>query len=122
METCLPPIEKPRGLVMKIAYYFSRRQPGKVMTSIRVFAARMPSAFGSFYGKAGSLDKKLRLLAHTAVLIREHVASLNLCAFCELALRNTFGSRRKAWLGHRSRHKQLGPFSVPTRESGYCLS
>jgi alkylhydroperoxidase family enzyme len=29
MDTFLPPIEKPKGLMMKLAYYFTRRQFGK---------------------------------------------------------------------------------------------
>src|SRR6266540_1200792 len=61
MTTYLPPIEKPRGLIMKMVYSFSRRQFGKVMTPIKVHSARMPLAFGSFYGKLPRLDRKLRL-------------------------------------------------------------
>ena len=68
--------------MMKMVYYFERRQLGKVMTSIKVFAARMPPAFGSFYGKLGRLDKKLELPSKMAVLIREQVASTNMCTFC----------------------------------------
>ena len=30
MDTFLSPIEEPQGLIMKLAYYFSRRQFGKV--------------------------------------------------------------------------------------------
>jgi alkylhydroperoxidase family enzyme len=82
MDTYLPPIEKPRGLYLKLVYYFSGRQLGKVMTSIRVFAARMPTAFMSYYYKMTKLDKKLRLPSPTAVLIREQVASINMCLFC----------------------------------------
>jgi alkylhydroperoxidase family enzyme len=82
LATYLPPIEKPRGLIMKMVYFLNRRQLGKVMTPIKVHSARMPPAFGSFYGKAARLDKKLRLSPQTAVLIREHVASTNMCLFC----------------------------------------
>jgi alkylhydroperoxidase family enzyme len=87
MDTYLPPIDKPRGAMMRLVYFFSRRQLGKVMTSIRVFAARMPTAFGSFYAKPARLDKMLRLPSHTAVLIREQVASTNMCTFCMDAAR-----------------------------------
>ena len=78
----LPPIDKPRGLYLKLVYFFTRRQFGKVMMSIRVFAARMPTAFTSYYYKMTKLDKKLRLPSQTAVLIREQVASTNMCLFC----------------------------------------
>ncbi len=83
----LAPIERPPGLILKIVFFFVRRQFGKVMAPLTVFAARMPAAFGSFYGKVGQLDKKLRLPARTAAIIREQVASLNTCLFCMDAAR-----------------------------------
>jgi alkylhydroperoxidase family enzyme len=82
MEAFLTPIEKPKGLVMKLAYYFTRRQFGKVLTPMKVFSARMPAAFSLFYGKIGKLDKKLELRPETILLIREQVARLNVCLFC----------------------------------------
>lgn len=78
----LQAIEKPSGLMMKLAYYFSRRQFGKVPTPLKVHSARLPAAFGISYGKIGTLDKKLMLPAETAMLIRERVARLNVCLFC----------------------------------------
>ncbi len=87
MTSYLPPIEKPRGLRLKLIYFFSRRQAGKVITPISTFAARMPFPFMSFYGKLNRLDKKLQLPQPTAVLLREQVASLNTCLFCMDAAR-----------------------------------
>src|SRR5215469_14891963 len=81
-DTFLPPIEKPQGLVMKLAYYFTRKQFGKVLTPVKVHSARMPSAFGMFYGKIGQLDKKLTLAREMVLLVREQVARLNICEFC----------------------------------------
>jgi alkylhydroperoxidase family enzyme len=82
MGTYLPPIERPKDLTMKLAYYFTRRQFGKVLTPLKVHAARLPSAFGLFYAKIGKLDKKLVLPSETALLIREQVARINICLFC----------------------------------------
>jgi alkylhydroperoxidase family enzyme len=82
MNTFLPPIEKPQGLLLKLAYYFTRRQFGKVLTSLKVHSARLPAAFGLFYGKIGKLDKKLMLPREIVFLIREQVAHLNICRFC----------------------------------------
>jgi alkylhydroperoxidase family enzyme len=82
MDTFLPPIEKPTGLIMKLAYYFTRRQFGKVLTPVKVHSARLPPAFGFFYAKIGKLDKKLLLPPETALLIREQVARINVCLFC----------------------------------------
>ena len=82
MDTFLAPIEKPKGLMMKLAYYFTRRQFGKVLTPLKVHSARLPLAFGLFYMKVGKLDKKLTLPPETVLLIREHVARINVCLFC----------------------------------------
>src|SRR5260370_5692100 len=81
-DTFLPPVEKPRGLIMNLAYYFTRRQFGKVLTPLKVHSARLPPAFGLFYTKIGKLDKKLLLPPETALLIREQVARINVCLFC----------------------------------------
>ena len=82
MDTFLPPIEKPQGLIMKLAYYFTRRQFGKVLTPVKVHSARLPAAFGLFYGKVAELDKKLLLPPEIVLLVREQVARLNVCLFC----------------------------------------
>jgi alkylhydroperoxidase family enzyme len=82
VDTFLPPIDKPKGLMMKLAYYFTRRQFGKVLTPLKVHSARLPSAFGMFYSKVAQLDKKLVLPLETVLLIREQVARINVCRFC----------------------------------------
>lgn len=78
----LTPIENPPSLAMKMAYFFTRRQFGKVITPLKVFSARMPTAFGQFYVKVPKLDKKLTLSAETVLLIRERVARINACLYC----------------------------------------
>jgi alkylhydroperoxidase family enzyme len=82
MDTFLPPIEKPNGVIMKLAYFLTKRQFGKVLTPLKVHSARLPVGFGLFYGKIGSLDKKLQLPPETVMLIRELVARINVCLFC----------------------------------------
>jgi len=82
MDTFLPAIEKPHGLIMKLAYYFTRRQFGKVLTPMKVHSARLPSAFGLFYTRVSKLDKNLTLPRETVLLIREQVARINICRFC----------------------------------------
>lgn len=82
MDTFLPPIEKPQGLMMKLVYAMTRKQFGKVLTPVKVVSARMPLAFGLFSAKIGKLDKKLLLSRETQMLIREQVARLNVCLFC----------------------------------------
>jgi len=68
--------------MLKLAYYFTRKQFGKVLTPVKVHSARLPAAFGLFYAKIGKLDQKLTLPPETVLLIRQQVARLNLCLFC----------------------------------------
>jgi alkylhydroperoxidase family enzyme len=82
MDTFLTPIEKPQSLMMKLAYLFTRKQFGKVLTPLKVHSARLPIAFGMFYSKISQLDKKLILPLETVMLIREKVARINVCLFC----------------------------------------
>jgi alkylhydroperoxidase family enzyme len=82
VDAFLPPIDHPKGLIMKLVYHFTRRQFGKVLSPLKVYSARLPAAFGMFYGKIGRLDKRLRLTPETVMLIRERVASINVCLFC----------------------------------------
>lgn len=81
-DAFLPAIEEPPGLVKKLAYMFARRAFGKVPTPVKVYSARLPAAFGLFYGRIGSLDKKLTLRQEMILLVREQVARLNVCQFC----------------------------------------
>ena len=78
----LSPIEQPHGLIKRLAYYFTRKQFGKVLMPLKVHGARLPAAFGLFYGKIGRLDKKLTLPQELVFLIRQRIAQLNLCSFC----------------------------------------
>ncbi|HET7153233.1 MAG TPA: carboxymuconolactone decarboxylase family protein, partial [Candidatus Kapabacteria bacterium] len=82
MDTFLAPIEHPSGLIMKLVYYLTKKQFGKVATPIKVVSARMPVAFGTFVGKIGKLDKKLTLPPELVLLIRAQVARINVCLFC----------------------------------------
>jgi alkylhydroperoxidase family enzyme len=82
MSTYLTPVEKPKSLMLKLGYRYTRRQFGRVPGPLSVFCARMPTAFTSFYGKVSKLDKKLELSLDTAALVRERVASTNMCLYC----------------------------------------
>ena len=94
VHTFLPPIDKPKGLMMKLAYYFTRRQFGKVLTPLKVHSARLPSAFGMFYSKVAQLDKKLVLPLETVLLIREQVHHDLLRAQGELELLRNLTAQR----------------------------
>jgi len=78
----LTPIEAPKGLLWKLVYFFTRKRFGKVLTPLKVMAARLPISFGNFSGKISQLDKKLQLPDETVMLVREQVARMNVCYFC----------------------------------------
>lgn len=82
MEPRLRPIEKPAGLLMKIAYWISRKKYGKVISPLKVVYARMPASFALWANKIPQLQKQLQLPADLVLLIRIHVAQLNTCEFC----------------------------------------
>lgn len=81
-EPFLPPIEKPSSLMMKIAYYFTKRKLGKVISPLKIHSVRLPFAFARFYTTIPNLDKKVKLPLETVMLIRERVARINVCNFC----------------------------------------
>jgi alkylhydroperoxidase family enzyme len=82
MATYLPPIEKPKGLRLKLLYRILGRQFGKVPSWLSVFSARMPLAFTNWMGKIYKLNKKLKLPPDTVALIRARVDSINTCRWC----------------------------------------
>ena len=82
METRFAPIENPSGIAMKMAYQFSKKQVGKVLTPLKVIYARLPVSFARFTQKLPQLEQSYKLPKHLALLIRAHVAQLNTCHFC----------------------------------------
>ncbi|MFO7257409.1 MAG: carboxymuconolactone decarboxylase family protein [Bacteroidota bacterium] len=82
METRLAPIENPTGFLMKLVYWFSKKQFGKVITPLKVIYARLPISFASFTQRLPKLESKYQISKHLALLIRTHVAQLNTCHFC----------------------------------------
>lgn len=78
----LAPIEKPKGLLWKLLYFYVKKRFGKVMTPLKVQAARLPISFATFSAKIDQLDGKLKLPAETVMLVRQKVAEINVCLFC----------------------------------------
>ncbi len=77
------PIENPPTIFLKIAYWFTKRQYGKVMSPLKVIYARKPELLSfamkiaKFEEKQNSLSPELRLLIKVAT------ATQNGCAFCQ---------------------------------------
>jgi alkylhydroperoxidase family enzyme len=78
----LAPIEKPRNLFVRIAYWWSTREFGKVIMPLKVIYARKPQMmllaqmFYRFEEKSVSLEPALKLL------IKTFASALNGCEFC----------------------------------------
>lgn len=82
MDTFLPAIEQPKSMMMKLAYFLTRKKFGKVLTPLKVHSVRLPLAFGMFYGKISALDKKLILPREMQMMIRILTGNINVCLFC----------------------------------------
>jgi AhpD family alkylhydroperoxidase len=95
----LAAIENPPNLFLKIAYWFSRRQFGKVLSLLKIIYARKPQLLrfamkiDRFEKKQTSLPEGLRLF------IKFAAAAQNGCAFCTdialaQAVRGKIGTER----------------------------
>jgi alkylhydroperoxidase family enzyme len=77
----LTPIEKPTSLFLKIAYYMSRKQFGKVIAPLRyIYSRSIPALMTSM--KIYKSEAKLSLPKETKLFIRYYTSHLNDCPFC----------------------------------------
>ncbi len=77
----LTPIEDPDSIKLKLAYWFTRRKVGKVITPLKVLYARFPQALG-LSKELMDLDQFFTISSRLKHLIKVYVATLNGCAFC----------------------------------------
>ena len=107
----LEAIENPSNPLMKIAYWFSRKQFGKVLTPLKVIYARkfpllqFAMKIAKFEEKQNSLAPDLRLLIKIAA------AAENGCTFCQdialaQAVRGKIGTEKFVALVSGEREKQ----------------
>ncbi|MEX2347252.1 MAG: carboxymuconolactone decarboxylase family protein [Balneolaceae bacterium] len=80
-EPRLRPIEKPNSLKLKLAYWFTKKRLGKVITPVKVHTARFPQGLG-LSAKITALEEKFTIDPELKHLIKVYVATLNGCAFC----------------------------------------
>lgn len=79
----LNPIETPKSFFIKIAYWFTKRQYGKVMSPLKVIYARKPELL-SFAMKIAKFEEKQTTLApELRLLIKVATATQNGCTFCQ---------------------------------------
>jgi alkylhydroperoxidase family enzyme len=77
----LQPIEKPKGLYVKLGYWYFKKMIGKVITPAKVIYARVPHLMkvaSLFYKiqKKAPLGEDLKILCHVLV------SDINQCTFC----------------------------------------
>lgn len=78
----LEPIEKPKGLMMRIAYWMTRRQLGKVITPMKVMFPRMPKVVRLSYEIQKFEMKGIRLDQELHFMVGILAAQINGCGFC----------------------------------------
>lgn len=80
-EPRLEPIENPKSLKLKLAYWYTERLMGKVITPLKVHYARYPEGLG-LSQKIVETEETIDIDARLKHLIKVYVATLNGCAFC----------------------------------------
>lgn len=80
-EPRLQPIDDPKSLKLKLAYWFTKKRVGKVITPVKVHYARFPEGLG-LSKKIVDTDEKITVEPRLKYLIKVFIATLNGCAFC----------------------------------------
>ena len=78
----LEPVEKPSGLMLRLAWAWSRWKFGKVMTPLRVVYARTPGAIPISRAISAYLERGHKLDPALAFLLTQLVDLENHCTFC----------------------------------------
>lgn len=78
----LLPIERPNGFVMRMAYWGTRKQLGKVMTPIKVICARMPGSLQALGGMLKFSSRRIQLDQELQILIGNLASQINGCTSC----------------------------------------
>ena len=78
----LSAVENPKSLMVRFAYWMSRRKLGKVMTPLKTVYARMPKTILVEYGIMRVLENGLSIDRSLQFLVQHKVAAMNGCGFC----------------------------------------
>jgi alkylhydroperoxidase family enzyme len=95
----LEPIERPAGIMMRIAYWMTRRQLGKVMTPMKVVYSRMPGVMRLSYEIQKFETKGIKLETGLKFMVVTLAAQINGCGFCvdiarAMAIRERLGMEK----------------------------
>src|SRR5699024_7866789 len=80
-EPRLKPVENPKSFKLKLAYWFTERLMGKVITPVKVHYSRFPEGLG-LSKKMIDTEEKLTIDSRLKHLIKVYVATINGCGFC----------------------------------------
>jgi alkylhydroperoxidase family enzyme len=78
----LAPIDEPSSWKTRLVYMLSRWQEGTVITPLKVIWARMPEGLRLAY-ELNKHEERLTLDPELRLLVKEFVATINGCAFCQ---------------------------------------
>jgi AhpD family alkylhydroperoxidase len=78
----LEPIEKPKGLAMRIAFWMTRRQLGKVLTPMKVLYPRMPGVLKLSYQIQKFETTGIQLEPGLHFMVATLASQINGCGFC----------------------------------------
>ena len=78
----LEPIDKPKGLMMRIAFWMTQRQLGKVLTSMKVLYPRMPGMLKLSYEIQKFEMKGIRLDPGLHFMVAALASEINGCSCC----------------------------------------
>ena len=78
----LEPIDKPKGFMMRLAFWMARRQFGKVLTPMKVLYPRMPGGLKLSYEIQKFETNGLHLDPGLHLMIGTLVSDINGCSFC----------------------------------------
>lgn len=82
MSPRLEPVEEPRGLLLRAAYWWSKRALGVVMAPLTVVYARVPAIARPSFGLARTVERRLSLDPGLRLLVQAQASALNGCGFC----------------------------------------
>jgi AhpD family alkylhydroperoxidase len=78
----LEPIEKPKGLMMRVAFWMARRQLGKVITPMKVLYTRVPGLLKPSYQIQKFEMNGMKLEPSLKFMVANLTAQINGCGFC----------------------------------------
>ena len=78
----LEPIERPRGVLLRLAYWMSRRRMGAVIAPLKTIYARSSRIARAGFGLVRTMESGLSLDPELGLLVVTQSSLLNGCSFC----------------------------------------